>query len=530
MTMALIILILGATFTAWSVDASFERGRLSSIPNYDDVTYFFSATTLLEAFHHSGLHGVAEKISQNSNLLHSPYSTTLAAAAFATLGYNDSAPYIFNFLVILLYLFFLNHIMRDLPLIIRFAMMVFFLTLPFATMAVVEFRPDPCWAVLIGFCAVFGISSRTYFDDWRQPAIHAMLFALSLLTKPSIFAMTIIIFGLSACYRFLMEIFDRHAIQWRVFARVALIYILVTLVVAGPYFIFFASPTWKYFLKNLFGANKGIWSYQGDWLQQFGYYLSGGSAASNLGNSGWAIGCFFAVGTVKVLARRDVAGIKLAGGLWIVVISTYLISSFAQMKSPFLGGAFYSTFIFASACLLNDTFKALLSVRFQSKLILTCVSVILAMCGIWFYQWPEYSSAMSSENGHNFKHIGETVISEISKIQLPQNSLIIFTQLGPVVWEDVAIWSLLHGCPIRADNLSFERDIDCFKKNIQDADIVFVQDKGMMGAFLRLPSEKFQEQFRTILNGDNRFKLFKKIKALDGKNVYFYINKRIETP
>ena len=527
MMMAMVVLILGAVFTAWCVNASFERGRLSSIPNYDDVVYFFSATRFLEAFRTSGLDGVAEIIHKHIDNLHSPYSTILAAAAFAVLGYHDSSPYIFNFIVILLYLFFLSHTLRDLPLAMRSAIMVCFLTLPFATMAVVEFRPDLCWAILIGFCAVFGISSRTYFDDWRQPAIHGMLFALSLLAKPSIFAMTSVVFGLSACCRTAMEWLDRRTLSGWVIARIALIYVVVTFLIAGPYFIFFGADIWNYFWDNLFGTSKAIWAYPGDWLHQFGYYLAGG-AASNLGKPGWIIGCFFLMGTVAAIVRRDTAGMKLAAGLWVIVIATYLISSLAGMKSVFLGGAFYSAFIFGAACICNNALMNYLRLHPRSKAIWTGGLTALAVLSLMLYQWPQHSGAMDSDAGRNYRHVGKSVMNEISRLPLPQNPLMVFTQSGPVVWEHIAMRLLQQGLPIRAAVICLNRNMkEDFEQSIQDADIVFLQDNDMMGAFLRLPSESFQGQFRAILDGDRRFRLERKIETLDGKNVYLYVSRKI---
>ncbi len=523
--MALIVVILGAAFTAWCVDASFNRGNLSSIPNYDDVTYFLSATKVLEAFRSSGFHGVADVIHQRAAVLHSPYSTMLAAAAFATLGYNDSSPYIFNFLAILLYLFFLCHILRDLPLTMRCAMMVFFLTLPFATMAVVEFRPDLCWATLVGFCAVFGVSSRAYFDDWRQPAIHALLFALSLLVKPSIFAMTIVVFGLSVCYQMAMALIDRRELSWRVIAKFASIYMIVSFVIAGPYFIFFGVDIWDYFLKNLFGSNKEIWAYQGDWLHQAGYYLAGGAAASNLGYSGWIAGCFFLTGTVAAIVRRDAAGMKLAGGLWGIVIPVYLINSLVDMKSPFVGAAFYSILIFASACLWNNAVSAFLLRHPQSKRIWTAGMIALAVFSMMLYQWPQHSGRMASPLGRDFKYVGERVISAISGLPLPKNPMIVFTQSGPVICENIEMWFAMHNIPISIINMSCFHDL-AFERVVSGADLIFLQDPGMMGAFLRLPFESLQAQLRRMVSADSRFKLIKTIKALDGKYIYIYVNKR----
>jgi len=520
--MLVIVVVLSAAFTAWCVDASFTRGSLSSVPNYDDVTYFLSATKILEAFHHSGFDGIVKLLQEHRDILHSPYSTMLAAAAFAVLGYHDSSPYIFNFFVILFYLLFLWQTLRDLPLAMRSAIMVCFLALPFATMAVVEFRPDLCWATLVGFCAIFGISSRTYFTDWRQPAIHAVLFAVSLLVKPTTFPMTIFVFGYSVCFQLAMEWHDRKALPWRNILKLMPIYVFVTFVIAGPYIIFFGSETWTYFREDVFGVNKGLWVYQGDLLHHLGYYLASGAAKSNLGYPGLIIGCFFLAGTYDAVARRDAAGIRLAGGLWGIVAAVYLINTLPNLKSAFLGGAFYATLIFSAACLWNNAVTEFLRRHPQSKHLLTAGAIVLMSLSIMLYQWPKHSGRWTSVEGRNFNYVGKSVMNEIARLPLPQNPMIVFTQTGPIIFENVEIWFLQRGQAVNIINLSFNDNISAFNKILGEADLILVQDPNSMGAFLRLPSESLQEQFRQILSTDPRFTLVKKLEALDGKNIYIY--------
>src|SRR5262245_16574670 len=107
----LIILLLAIGFTAFSVHTSMQKGRLSNIPNYDDVTYFASATDLVQSVRQDGWRGLAAFMSRDS--LHSPYSISLAALAYAIGGYHDVAPYAANGVLIVVYLSCIAYFFRS---------------------------------------------------------------------------------------------------------------------------------------------------------------------------------------------------------------------------------------------------------------------------------------------------------------------------------------------------------------------------------------------------------------------------------
>ena len=73
---ALVILLFASGLTWYAVHTSFRIGRLSNVSNYDDVTYFASATDLVESIKVGHLRGFGEFLSRDG--LHSPYSIGLA--------------------------------------------------------------------------------------------------------------------------------------------------------------------------------------------------------------------------------------------------------------------------------------------------------------------------------------------------------------------------------------------------------------------------------------------------------------------
>jgi hypothetical protein len=140
--MSAFVLLVSCIFVRWSLIESSSHGRLAAAPAYDDVVYFYKGTQALQDLRNGHLFATLY------GPLHAPFSVLLAAASFAIWGAKDWAPYAGNVVVIIFYLGALSYFLRKLPLGIQMGLLVLFLGLPFAKMAVVEFRPDMMWAIL----------------------------------------------------------------------------------------------------------------------------------------------------------------------------------------------------------------------------------------------------------------------------------------------------------------------------------------------------------------------------------------------
>lgn len=511
-----LLVLLAAAFTAFSVWQSTRLGRLTSVPNYDDVIYFLSGTRLVEAFKEAGFDGVLQQLRQHG--LHAPFSTVVATTAFATLGYHDWAPYAFNFIVVLVYLVGLNWLFREWGWTERCLALAFFLCLPFATMAVVEFRPDLCWATLTGIGVTYGISAPDYFTRWRPAIFHALLCAVALLAKPSTFAMTLIVFGYSACLRYAIELVARRTFFADAAIRRWLLEAGVVLVATAPFTIPFGKDTWVYFWRNSFGENKAIWTYAGDSVEHLRYYLTGYGAINNVGWLGFALLAILLVAPIAAIVARDWPGLVRVLGIWVLVVVTWGINTWAAMKSPFLGGAFFASLIFGSAMEM----PRVCGVLFRNARLRQVVLAIVALAGILLYRFPAYSGELNSKDGQNYLSAHEQAIPLLEKAQLRERPVIMFTQSGPLVPDNITIWMLRKGIRPRIANQQFARTPEDFESKLGRADLVFVQPAGMRGAFFNLPSEEFQARFREKLDADPRYELLGEVEGIDGKTVRIY--------
>jgi len=159
------VLALTLAFTAACVQESGRRGRLASTPNYDDCVYCLDGALLRNAVVNDGVAGGWSLFEERAH--HSPFSALLASAAFVLLGQHEPSPYWMNGLVVLLYLAGVGYLLWPLPTPSWLLALGIFLTPPFITMGVVEFRPDIAWAEVSGFGVVWMVTREQMF---RVPA------------------------------------------------------------------------------------------------------------------------------------------------------------------------------------------------------------------------------------------------------------------------------------------------------------------------------------------------------------------------
>ncbi len=516
------IVLVAAVFTALAVQLSFRQGRLSAVPNYDDAVYFLSATRLIEAGRAEGMSGAAEEL--RSEGLHSPWSLALAGGAFLTLGYAEWGPYAFNVLVVIAFLAALSWMWRELRWREWGCGMVFFLATPFATLAVVEFRPDLVWAVAVGFCGVYGLVVPGYLDRMRPRLIHAVLCAAALLVKPSTFAMTLIVFGYSVGVRVVLDSVIAKRTAWREIGRTAGWQALVIVGLTAVYVFPFGADTWHYFWTNSFGANEAIWRAPVTVAEKWLYYGVGFGAANNLGWAGALLVGVVGWAVWMSWRRRSWEGVSPWVALGGLVLLTYGLSSGFGMKSPFLGGAFIGCFLFAGAFAWGEVF-GIAGVEVRTLRTRKWFAVGLALVSVLIWRWPPYAWAQAGESGRNFSEVQNQVIDVIEKLPLRNRVRLLFSQSGPLMRENVEMWLLRSGHETSAVKGGFLPTADRFKQKMRRADLVFVQDSGMRDSFANLPGERVMGEFVKSVQAADEFELAGEAVGMDGGKVYVYVRK-----
>lgn len=521
----LVILLLAILFTLLCVNESKKIGRLASSPNYDDVVYFHDGAILVHSLKSEGLSGFWSFLNQRG--LHSPYSVFLAAASFALFGFDYSSPYLASGIVAFTYLLCIGWFLRKLPLLTWIAALILFLTLPFITMGIVEFRPDIAWAVVTGFGVVFIVTENVIFRNSRHAAIAALFFALSLTIKPSTFVMTLLLYTGATTSRIIADVWaNRNQSQpRRTFAGVA-VFIAVLLIVAGPYWLRFGKDAVSYFMENSFGINKAVWVYQGSLSEFLLFYVTGDGARSNIAISGSVLS-LLSFGCMVFLALKK---LELRWKLFVLIsliLGALFVNTVAQMKSPFLGGGIYGVWLFTCAYLIATTYACFtlneLKWFNRGRDIIIIVTALICIC---FYRWPAYSNwGTDMKRCENYRNANEFIIEALEKNRLSPPKSIIFIQAGPVVMESAGIWFPKNGLKSVVSSGAFIRSEVEFRKTYPTQQWIVIQEEGVMGGSPNMPSEKMLPKFLEILKSDKSYVPIKEYAALDGKRVWIYARK-----
>ena len=526
MLRGIVILILTALFTVYCVRESRIIGRLSTAPNYDDCTYCLSGAVLLNDLKEDGLHGFAEYLKKSAPCggFHSPFSVLLAAASYALFGFHEASPYFANALVVLFYLCGVGWILRSLPIFPWILGLILFLTPPFITIGVVEFRPDIAWGIVVGFGVVFIVTSGKILRSPLHAFLAGLAFGLSLIIKPSTFVMTLLLFGGAITSRMIGAILEKRLRPDGKAMVGLLVFLAATLVVAAPYWSYYGKETFQYFLDNAFGVNKLVWNYRGSRHEFLFYYITGEGWRSSMYLSGTLIAILEIACLIYLSYSRPDLRWKL-GSLILLMLGGLTVNSVAQMKSVFLGAGFYGILFFSSSYLLATAWDSLSTekgtripnqLKIALLILLTCTSYL-------FYRWPDASNwgrnRVEAENYRNARDFMEAIL-KAHPDDCPKS--ILFMQSGPIVIETTGIYlELVHRRASIASG-AFYRGIDEFREHYPWSDWIVIPEQGVMGASPNLPSEGLLPECLAILNNDTNFRKIAEFTSGNGKKAWIY--------
>lgn len=520
-----ILFIIGISlfFTYLCINQSKKIGRLSASPDYDDVIYFLSGSIILKEIQHFNVKNIQEVIKREG--LHSPYSTLLALLSYAALGIKDTSPYCGNILVVITYLSLLAWIFRKLQFINWAFLQVLFLTVPFITMGVVEFRPDIAWSILVGFGVFFIVTAESFFRKWTYSLIGGAIFGLALLVKPSTFVLTILLFSGAVFSRLIGYYISKTAKDQGKALIGTAVFLLTVILISLPYWYYFYNDIWQYFWDNSFGKNKMIWAYhEKDFLL---FYLKGAAFYSNLGFPGLIIIFLATISFVRLFPFKKELMYRMYI-LLLAILGVFLINTVASMKSPFLGGVFYSLLLFTSAFLISSNQELIYSNNQKDKKLwrLFSPSVILFFCmsiAILTYNWPDYSNwgrnpnrCISQKRANNFMNN----LLEKNKENLPHS--IIFTQSGPIVPELTRMFFIEKNKDVTINNHSMDNSAKVFASSYRFSDWIIIQEQTVLGGSSNLPAEIFLPEMISILKSDKQFSLIGECKDTEGKKIWVY--------
>lgn len=507
-----------------SVDTSRSVGKLSTVPNYDDVDYMDRSAEIHWNLSKGEVRKAVEQLlSENMQRPAAPAPLWLAQGlvAFTVFGRTAESVYYSLGIVVFVFLLCVGYTARLLPIPLWIATVSSALALPFASFAAFEFRPDLLWATVIGFCGVVWLASERCFEKFKYSAAYGAAIGLLLLIKPSAFMMTLSLMLGCWVLSALRDWVTRRADLAKLSVSAGLV-AAIAFAVCGWFWL----PRYKdiiwYFVSNVYGVNKEVWTYRGDLIDRMAYFWHGKAVACNTGAFWWPFLLIFVAGSVRDAVAGASTYLRIRGWcfLWMFVCLG-LVHSIFETKTVFVGGALYSFIIFGAIFYFSLGFLALTRLPLQGLKAQIIAAVVLAAVAWRAHSLPPYSLA-NPEIASNRNIANREALCDLQRAAKHGDRILVVVA-EPVNPDYIRM-------ELRSQDLTVEmlsgalcRTLQEVKVLLQDSDFVFIQDPKIVGetgdAF---PAKLLQTDTKAFLDSSPEWQRVNAYHLSRGKNIYFY--------
>lgn len=506
-------ILLGLLVISSALERSAAVGRLSIPPAYDDVGYVLSGFNLYSTFLEKGLSAVLVPILHE----HAPFQSILAMIGDILFGVGPWSAYLANgFLVIALVLVLLA-LTQSLQPVGRFAIIVYVVSLPLIGNLVTEFRPDFYWGLLCGVAIYLMFDPAFLRGDRVSIYAPAIFVALALLAKPSASPATAVLLGFAALLAFWLQ----RPLRPRLF-NIG-IFILLVLVIAGPYFAINVAAIYDYIHATMveqYDVNKLDAPF---WTHAL-YFGAGYTNQFTLSTALWVgIVLFFWNSAFLFLnGRRDDLIRYCCFAL--VILLAYLIPTMAPVKTPFLGSIFYGAFLFFTVWGLVLAFGARKDPAWPGPRWLNLgpavgPALLIFMTVMTFRGWPLLSKQdNAAEWTRASDHLTAALERAVTAIGLHRPAIVFITGAFPVSSANVSLFSRWHGVNMEGDGGYYLRTIDEEKEHALRADFVLISQK-VIG---RYPGSELNPELLQWIRSSDDFALVTDFTYSDGLHAYLF--------
>ena len=518
--LVIVVMVSSIMFTAYSLDLSRKIGRLSTVPNYDDVTYFIKASEIYFKFKENGAASGMELLATKN--LHAPFTSLNALAGFAVFGFDLDRVYYSQIVVLLAYLFFVGWFSRKLNLVFRASLLIASLALPFASLCVMVFRPDQMSGVVVGGLAVAILTSEDLFEKRWSGLIVGSVLGLALLVKSTTFALILLVVG-GAWFLAAMRMLILKKCTVGATVLNALLILASTMLVAGWYLVQHYQELWAYFIDNSFGINKDVWKLPGGIYEHLSYYFHGDTLQSSLGLFATPIVFLFVGGSLYDLLLSRRFDRKLLGAEFLWMLGCISVVYFLQgIKNQYMGGVLYMFLFYGALFYLESLLLKFENIRFGKPMLGYCVAVLLVGFSWCLHRFPETERA----NGvwaANSKSMTLGVTGDLSK-QIGSKSVpVLFTQGMPIIPEDVIMALKAQSKELVYGSAALTAHLTDVIATLPRYEYVVLQDRGVEGRpGFPMPPEEWEEDLKCYLDKQPEWTLVGAYPSLDGKKGYLY--------
>jgi hypothetical protein len=359
---AVVIWIIGVTYTILVVQWSLKAGRLAMDSIADDVGYLSDGLGRLNILHQGGFWALLRSFW--SSPPHSPWATVSALLGFAIFGVHDWSPYLIYGSLVLVTLFAANELLVPSNSANRVLILISILLTPLMLRAVHEFRPDFAVALFSDLFALavlrLACMQRANRHEARTHFFVGLLGGLAYLAKPAFFAyITVICIASVALAEICHRIFSSDRLQLRETMQRLGGTVLGILILALPYY----SVAWKdvldyFFQQGLSGAEADIWKVPGGVSESFKLFILGPYMVQNLGFFGPLLLLWIILGFVASIIRKAAPALAFTiCGVILAILSASIIV-LGRMNNIYFGQTWQLMLLFVAVFAIGEVSRS----------------------------------------------------------------------------------------------------------------------------------------------------------------------------
>lgn len=478
--------VLGVAFAASMLHLSELRGRLAIPLAYDDIVYFIEGFDLFEKSIKFGIASIIQPLL----VAHAPFQSLLSVFGYYIFGVNDWSGYQMNAVLLIAFLLALLWLTRSLDALVRLAIIVLVLATPFTANLVTEFRPDLFWGVLCGF-AIFLIVQPNLLDSgWEYKLATVLVSVAALHAKPSASPATALILaaalGAAVILRQIYQPLNRQDLVRRIG-----IPLIGGVLLLAPFFVTNAVTIYNY-IYIAFVTLGDVNAYRASAWDHAVIYSVGLTYRNALYVTLWIGFAAFAANIFQLIwndRRRELIYYLCYAS---VILLAYLIPTFSSVKSYFLGGVFYGSFLVFTVASLTMVLAAIPTVTPRS-----IVAVSIAAVAVLFAPGNPLVTSVNPRLSADLRAVYERMLSGIvSDVQTSATQeskgvptpIVVYTS-SPAVMNAGAIQLMMRWRNVRVHSTAgyYTRTLGELESELEKADYAIISeynDKTYPGSLL----------------------------------------------
>jgi hypothetical protein len=523
----IITLLMSLTLISWSISLSESMGRLSRPPEYDDVSYMLASFNLYQVLLNSGPWQFIRLLS-GMDYAHSPIQSFLGVAGYWLFGVSDLSVYLMNGVVTIAFTIVVVWFTRNLRPLVRIVLTALILSTPFMMALITEFRPDLYWGLLCGVAICLLMDHNFLAGNRLQDSVTALATALALLAKPTASPATAVLLAVAT--------FAALGCRWRETAadhgsiRMLLGRFLafagVVLIIVAPYFAENGSVVYNYIIEAL--AQGEIYRPPGSFWDHLLYYSFGDTYRLGLYHALW-IGIFFAAVNFLLMWRRQQTNElrRLICYVGVVTVA-YLVPTASPIKSYFLGGMFYGTFLLFTLTMLSRFFESLEdavgAVKHREVLVKYAALGILLLAALTSVNNLSLATVNDPLESADVKAVNGLIIGALSSAAANRNSPVTIDvpAADPINSDYVALAQAIRNIDVEVEGLYYVDSLEEQEAYIDKADYVILSNHSDLSSPGALPGAKLTPQLLNYVKERGDLREIAHYKHSDGTGTYLF--------